>query len=136
MLYYGKFQKSLKRLQEQYSNYLELDQNYPEFILEAMSESVVQRFEKCYDALWKTLRRYLREELGVVGAPNSPKPIFRVADENGLLESSVEIWFKYARARIEKSHDYDGEKATACLDLVPDFIEDAIALYHTMNDKE
>ncbi len=136
MIYYGKFQKSLKRLQEQYANYLELDQNYPEFILEAMSESVIQRFEKCYDALWKTLRRYLREELGVVGAPNSPKPIFRVADENGLLDSSVEIWFKYARARIEKSHDYDGEKAKACLDLVPDFIEDAIALYHTMNDKE
>ena len=68
MIYYGKFQKSLKRLQEQYVNYLELDQIYPEFILEAMSESVVQRFEKCYDALWKTLRRYLIEELGVVGA--------------------------------------------------------------------
>jgi hypothetical protein len=30
---------------------------------EAIGESVIQRFETCYDTLWKTLKRYLTEEI-------------------------------------------------------------------------
>ena len=136
MMYFGNYQKSLKRLQEQNANYQELDQNYPEFVLEAMPKSVVRRFKACYDTLWKSLRKYLKEELGVSEVRNSPKPTFRVADGNDILESSVEQWFEYAQARISILHDYDDEKAKACLDLVPNFIEDAIALHHTMSGKE
>ena len=42
---------------------------------------------------------------------------------------------RYASARTDTSHDYDGEgeKAKACLELMPDFIEDAIGLYQTMS---
>ena len=136
MIYYGNFQKSLKRLQEQNANYQKLDKNYPEFIQEAIPESVVRRFKTCYDTLWKTLRRYLKEELSIAEVRNSPKPTFRAADENDLLESSVEQWFKYAQARISLLHDYEDEYAKACLDLVPNFIEDAIALHHTMSGQE
>ena len=136
MIDYSKFQTSLKRLQEQYDFYLGLDQEYPDAIQEGMAESVIQRFETSYDSLWKVLRRYLNEALGIPEVPNSPKPIFRIANENDLLESSVDQWFKYAKARIYTSHDYDGEKAKACLMLVPSYIDDAIALFTSMSGEK
>ena len=129
MIDYSKFRSSLKRLEEQHDNHLTLDAEEPELIREGIAESVIQRFETCYDCLWKVLKRYLMEELGVAEPPNSPKPVFRLANENGLLPSPVEQWLKYADARTDTSHDYDGEKAKACLSLVPGFINGAIRLY-------
>lgn len=129
MIDYSKFHSSLQRLEEQQDNYLTLDPAQPELIREGIAESVIQRFEACYDCLWKVLKRYLMEELGVAEPPNSPKPIFRLANENGLLPSPVGQWLKYADARIDTSHDYDGEKAKTCLELVPHFIGDAIRLH-------
>ena len=129
MIDYSKFHLSLQRLEEQQDNYLTLDAAQPKLIREGIAESVIQRFETCYDCLWKVLKRYLMEELGIAEPPNSPKPIFRLANENGLLPSQVGQWLRYADARTDTSHDYDGEKAKACLDLVPDFIGDAIRLH-------
>ena len=133
MIEYDKFQLSLKRLEEQYENHQHGDPERSELDREGIAESVIQRFETCYDCLWKVLKRYLTEELGVAETPNSPKPIFRVAHENYLLASPLEQWLRYADARIDTSHDYDGEKALNCLALVPDFIDDAIGLYQTMS---
>ncbi len=133
MIDYSKFQSSLKRLEEQHANHLTLDAAVPELIREGIAESVIQRFETCYDCLWKVLKRYLLEELGIADPPNSPKPVFRLANENRLLPSPVEHWLRYADARTDTSHDYDGEKAQACLNLVPDFIDEAIRLYRTLS---
>ena len=133
MIQYDKFQQSLKRLEEQHQNHLREDVSRSELDRDAIAESVIQRFETCYDSLWKVLKRYLNEELGVADVPNSPKPLFRMANENKLLASSLQRWFQFAQARIDTSHDYDGEKARACLALVPDFIDDAISLYQTMS---
>lgn len=135
MIDYSKFQLSLKRLEEQHANYRNLDAGLPVLIIEGISESVIQRFETCYDCLWKILKRYLNQELGVADPPNSPKPVFRLAHENGLLASPPESWFEYVQARIGTSHDYDGEKAKTCLELMPNFINDAIGLYQTMTAK-
>ena len=133
MIEYDKFQLSLKRLEEQYDNHQNGDHERSELDREGIAESVIQRFETCYDCLWKVLKRYLAEELGVAEMPNSPKPIFRIAHENHLLASSLEQWLRYADARIDTSHDYDGDKALNCLELVPDFVDDAIGLYQTMS---
>jgi len=133
MIDYSKFRSSLKRLEEQNRNYRRENPLLSDLDREAIAESVIQRFETCYDCLWKVLKRYLIEELGVADAPNSPKPVFRLAHENGLLAVPVARWLKYADARVGTSHDYDGAKAQACLALVPDFIEDAIRLYQKMN---
>lgn len=134
MIDYDKFRMSLKRLEEQHENYRTLDPSLPELIQEGIAESVIQRFETCYDCLWKVLKRYLIEELGIAEAPNSPKPILRMAHENGLFASPVEQWLLYADARVDTSHDYDGEKAEACLAIIPDFIDDAIGLFQTMSE--
>ena len=133
MIDYGKFQMSLKRLEEQYENYQRLDASLPELTQEAIAESVIQRFETCYDCVWKVLRRYLIEELGIPDVPNSPKPIFKLAHENDLFNSSLEQWLSYADRRVDTAHDYSGEKAQACLDIMDEFIDDAMGLYQTMS---
>ena len=133
MIDYSKFRSSLKRLEEQQENRLTLDAALPELIHEGIAESVIQRFETCYDCLWKVLKRYLIEELGIAEVPNSPKPIIRLAHENKMFASPLELWLQYAEARIDTAHDYDGEKAIACLELIAYFIDDAIGLYQTMS---
>lgn len=99
---------------------------------EGIAESTIQRFETCYDTLWKTLKRYLVEELGIPEVPNSPKPILRLAFDNQLFASPIEQWLKYADVRIDTAHDYDRDKTLQCLALMKDFIDDAIGLYQTM----
>ena len=101
MIEYDKFQMSLKRLEEQHANQQESDASLPELIREAIVESVIQRFETCYDCLWKVLKRYLIEELGLAEVPNSPNPIFRLAAENGLFRVPLEQWMRYASARTD-----------------------------------
>ncbi len=135
MVDYDKFRMSLQRLQEQYENYRELDPSFPDYVREGMAESVIHRFETCYDCLWKVLKRYLVEVLGVADSPNSPKPIFRLAFENDLLGSSLERWLAYAGRRVDTAHDYSFDKAEACLEIAGDFIEDAVDLYKTMTEE-
>ena len=80
MIDYDKLQKSLKHLEPQFQNH-QLAKGRPELTTidrEAIAESVVQRFETCYDALWKHLKRYLTEEMGLAEVPNSPKPILKL----------------------------------------------------------
>ena len=129
---YGNLRMSLKNLETQHHNLLDLSSDYPAFVHEGMAESVIQRFEICYDTLWKTLRRFLVEALGVAEAPNSPRPIFRIAAENLLLAAGGERWELYVQTRIDTTHDYDGLKAANAIALMPAFIDDAIALYGEM----
>ncbi len=132
---YDKFRMSLKRLEEQYENYRTPHEGLSDITLEAIDESVIQRFETCYDCLWKVLKRYLSEGLGIADPPNSPKPVFRLAHENDLFVAPLERWLAYAQCRVDTAHDYSGEKAQACLEIVGDFIDDAIGLYRTMSQE-
>ena len=105
------------------------------------------------------MKRYLIEELGLAHAPNSPKPVFKLAYENDLFNTPLEQWLRYAEARGNTAHDYSlfrnhsplegesarqgrspqasrwGDKQQACLDIMGDFIDDAIGLYQTMSEK-
>lgn len=137
MIDYDKFEKALKHLQLQFMNYQQLDQRpeLSEIDREAIAESVIQRFETCYDMLWKHLKRYLIAELGLPEVPNSPKPVFRLAAENNLFRATVESWLRYADARTGTAHDYSGEKAQACLDLMDAFLDEAVDLFQTLTGK-
>ena len=133
MIDYDKLRKSLKRLEQQYANYRTLDDSLSALNREAVAESTIQRFETCYDCLWKVLKRYLSEGLGLADAPNSPKPVFRLAYENDLFAAPLEQWLDYADKRLGTAHDCGGEKAQACLEIVGNFIADAVGLYRTMS---
>ena len=134
MIDYSKFKKSLLQLQKQFANLQSLEQRQGLSPLdqEAIAESVIQRFETCYDCIWKILKRHLNEKLGLPDLPNSPKPIFRIAADNQLLINSDAQWLIYAEARVQTAHDYDGLKAASTLALMPAFLGDAVALYQTL----
>ncbi|MFI3291473.1 MAG: HI0074 family nucleotidyltransferase substrate-binding subunit [Opitutales bacterium] len=129
MIDYSKFKKALEHLELQYDNYINIDNSLPLITQEAIKESIVQRFEVCYDCMWKVLKKYLEQNLGLSDVPNSPKPILRIANENLLLSSNIENWIKYANSRSSTSHDYSGTKAQELLELSPSFIKDANSLY-------
>lgn len=135
MIDYDKLQKSLKHLEQQFANY-QLAQDRAELTdidREAIAESVIHRFETCYDTLWKDLKRYLIEDSGLADVPDSPKKVLKLAGQNELFASPMEQWLKYADARTSTAHDYSGEKAAEVLLVVGDFIDDAIGLYQTMS---
>ena len=137
MIDYDKFEKSLKHLEAQLRNYRAAAER-PELKgidREAIAESVIQRFEVCYDCLWKIMKRHLKENLGVPELPNSPKPLFRIAFENQLFPA-IEQWLLYADARTDTSHDYSGEKAQGTIDNAFVFATDAAALYEKMTGKQ
>lgn len=132
MIDYSKFRMSLMRLAEQYENFRSLDPSLPDFVEEAVAESIIHRFETCFDCLWKALKRHMADDLGISELPNSPKPIFRRANENHLLTGHVEDWMDYTQRRIDTTHDYSAEKAEACIEVADEFIEDAIGVYQTI----
>lgn len=133
---YDKFEKSLKHLVAQLRNYRAAEERpeLQDIDREAIAESVIQRFEVCYDCLWKVLKRYMSEILGIPELPNSPKPLFRIAFENQLFPA-IEKWLIYADARVNTAHDYSGEKAKTTIDNAFMFAEDAAALYQKMTGK-
>lgn len=135
MIDYDKFASSLKHLEQQYENHVTLDQAFSDLIKEGIKESVLQRFETCFDTTWKIIKRYLGEELGLTELPNSPKPLLRIANENNLLASDISQWFLYLDARNGTAHDYSEDKATIALNVVEEFIDDAIGLYQTLSGK-
>lgn len=137
MINFDKFQESLHHLEAQFKNYTSLDERSDLSALdrEAIAESVVHRFETCYDTLWKHRKRFLVEGLGLPEVPNSPKPVFRLAPENALLPSATEVWLGYADARTATAHDYSGKKAEQCLKIVDGFLVDARTLLNTLREK-
>ena len=134
MIDYSKLKKSLLHLELQYANYLDSKNQTNLSVLnkEAIVESCIQRFEICYDCTWKLVKRYLIEALGVPEVPNSPKPVFRLANENKLLAGAIEAWLEYADTRTNTAHDYDGDKAQQCIARLEGFLKDAQALYTVM----
>lgn len=134
MIDYEKFKKSLKNLEVQFENYktLEHRKDLGELDKDAVAESVIHRFEICYDSLWNVLKKYLSEELAIPLINNSPKYISKIAFENSIITSDLEKWFKYIEVRIGTTHDYSENKALKALAVMEDFINDAIGLYRTM----
>jgi nucleotidyltransferase substrate binding protein (TIGR01987 family) len=133
---YQKFEKALKHLQSQYDNYLSMDSrtSLTDLDKDGISESVVQRFETCYDMAWKHVKKFLNHEFGLPEVPNSPKPVLRLAYENHIIDD-IDNWLKYANARTGTAHDYSMQKFNDALDVTGSFLADAIALYSRMTGK-
>ena len=122
---YSKLKLAVHHLKAQWENYATCDSR-PELShldRDAIRESVIQRFEVAYDVLWKAIKRYLMFTLGLPDIPNSPKPILRLAYENGILSADISFWLKVADARVATSHDYSSAKADACIELLPTFLD-------------
>ena len=135
MVDYGILKRRISRLEAQHRYCQEADESWPDFIKEALRESVILRFEVCYSCLHKTLRRYLTEEFGIPDIPDSPKSVIRCAFESGLLDVPIEPWLGYAEHHHNTTDKCDSERLLSCLEIVPDFISDAVDLYQTMAEE-
>lgn len=99
------FLKASKRLSEACA------QPFDSFI----RDSVIQRFEFCWELAWKTLKLRL-EFLGIVAM--NPRDVFKEALSAGLIQDG-NIWSEAQRMRKLSSHTYDEKLA----DQVYEFIK-------------
>ena len=131
---YEKLKRSLEALKEQYRNFLSLDkENLSDINKEAVRESVIKRFEICYDTLWKHFKKYLQAEKNFVDLPNSPNGIFRRAFEAAIIdEDRLKRFMNYNELRGLAAYDYSSAKADKALERAGDFIQEAEALYKMM----
>ena len=131
-----KLEKSLYRLKDQYDFFQSNEEPLTKNIEEAIKESIIQRFEVCYDTLWKHLKKHF-EEQGLADTPSSPNPIFRISHENGLIEN-IEDWIGepngYSQMRTNTSDDYNMEKAEKALEKIGDFIKDVAEIYQKISE--
>ena len=136
-LEYEKLKQSLTRLKEQYEFFQSNKDDFSGLVEEAMKESIIKRFDICFDTLWKHLKIFTPEEAGLHTMPNSPLAIFRIAHESGVIEREMqERLVNYNKVRGEAAHDYSLEKADIALGAVGDFIADATELYEQMTEEK
>ena len=132
---YDKLKNSLAELIEQHKNLSTIDKkDLPNVTERAAQIAVIKCFEVCFDMAWKHLKRRLIDK-GVPNLPNNPKDMLRLGAENYFLENAGD-WFNYMDKRNDTAHDYNERKANETLEVVPDFIEDAIDLYEAMTGEE
>lgn len=132
MISYHWFRVSLRRLQEQHDNYVNRLDSVPRWGRSAVEESVVHRFQMCHDSVHGVLGRHLREVLGIAEDGPGPLVILRHAAENDLLPSDFGRWKTYNDIRVGVANDCSGEEARRCLEIVPEFLSEAGAVYETL----
>lgn len=72
-------------------------------------DGVIQRFEYTFELCWKSIRKILLE-LGRSEVSSSPKPLFRDAFQEHLIDN-IDIWFSFIDARNRTSHTYHKKTA-------------------------
>ena len=82
-------------------------------------DSVIQRFEFCFDLAWKSLKTILLEK-GIVS--NTPRDCFENAYAIKIIDDE-EIWIKAMKTRNTLSHLYDEESAKESVEYISEFIE-------------
>ena len=97
-LKYEAAKKALETLEEI------LNEPYSKIIRDA----TIQRFEYTFEAVWKYLKEYLKEQHGIIC--NSPKTCFREAFSVGLLnQEETEKCLKMTDDRNDTTHIYNEE---------------------------
>lgn len=103
-----KLSSSMARFNEMYIEYKNIDSSMKPTIKDSIQESLIQRFEYVVETMWKTLKKYLEVDRGLL-IENSPKKVFRTAASLDILDGNN--WILFVDLRIKTSHDYSGEKS-------------------------
>lgn len=90
-------------------------------------DGLIQRFEFTYELAHKTLKRHLE---AVVPDPTEVDrwafaDLIRVGFERGLLHQGWPAWRTFRDMRARTSHTYDESTASAVVDGIPDFLQEA-----------
>lgn len=106
-------------------------------VQDVIQAGVIQNFEFTYELSHKMLKRYL--EMASAN-PTSIEDIdfpelIRTGAEQGLLQTSWDIWKGYRKARGATSHTYNEEKAQEVLAVIPQFLTEARYLLKQLHNR-
>lgn len=81
-------------------------------LVDAFRDSLIQRFEYCFELTWKYVALYLETKLEVVAEMHAPSFIFRKACQVRLIsEQESDIALQMVKDRNKTSHIYKAEIA-------------------------
>lgn len=99
---FDNYTKAVDRLREVIALY-DVNKDIP-MMNNIIRDSLIQRFEICYELSWKTIKEYMIFEGYEVGT--SPRSILKTAYQNELLDSE-ELWLNMISDRNVASHEYN-----------------------------
>ena len=130
---YEKLEKSLNRLKDQYEFFTANKGTLGGNIEEAVQESVVKRFDICYDTLVKHLKKFMEDELGMPAMKDFAIEIFRSARRAGIISEDMQKQLHiYREIRNNSAHSYSEEEAQKTINITADLIQDVTELYERM----
>ncbi len=87
---------------------------------EAVRDSIIKRFEFTVELLWKLYKKYFEISSHKL---NSPKSVFReLLNYQILTEAEVEQCLEMIDIRNISSHEYDSNKASEIVEIIPNFM--------------
>lgn len=136
MIRYETVKKAENTFQKAFDDlHITLEQNKPygsishEDMVQAMEDSLIQRFEYSIDLLWKYIKEYLEFVHKIIPEVRSPKNIIRESVKIGLLsEDEGEKAIDMIESRNLTSHIYRKEIAIMLIAKMPEFLK----LYQTI----
>lgn len=94
-------------------------------------DGVIQRFEYCFEAIWKLAKRVLNFS----GIPStSPRSVIRDLAQQGHLQNA-EIWMVFLEARNYTSHTYNQSVALWVFSQCPFFLTAAQDLIEKLKNE-
>jgi nucleotidyltransferase substrate binding protein (TIGR01987 family) len=83
---------------------------------EFMRDSIIKRFELCFETARKAMRQWLVEQ-DELTAESTKKAVMEAAFRTGLVKDA-DLWTELGAARNDSTHEYDKHKAQAIAALV------------------
>ncbi len=114
----------MERLSLRYKDALRASTTLKQVLREPFSvivrDAAIQRFEYTFEALWKFLKEYLKDNEGII--VNTPKAVFREAFAAGIFGEDETIKFlEMTDSRNNTSHTYKEEIADAIYEKIRDY---------------
>lgn len=111
---------SLDTLKECYSDMVKEDDDKIKLYIQ---DACIKRFEYTYETAKKIMNKYLKKEYDKTEKDLTINNIFREMYGLNIIEN-FENWAEYRLKRNITSHEYDLDKSSEILDIVPSFIVD------------
>lgn len=119
---YSQFERIIKRFLEILDTIQSKSCNIDDYYCIAYRDSVIKRFEFCYDLTWKFLKLYLENNYGIEVA--SPKKVFQECIKQNLVPADkANLLLDIVEARNNTSHIYDEETAHDIAQKIPQYYE-------------
>jgi nucleotidyltransferase substrate binding protein (TIGR01987 family) len=83
---------------------------------EFVRDSIIKRFELCFETARKAMQRWLQEQ-GELSSQDTKRAVLQAALRTGLI-ADPDLWNELGVARNDTSHEYDQGKAVAIAALV------------------